>query len=240
VTGLFQNYIALVNLAQENERLRLQVQAQQEELNHYVNSSVQFNLLRDQLGFLEGNPERKVFAEVTGESVDNFHHVLLINKGRQAGIRRNYPVVLREGVVGRVQSVTATQSVVQLILDRRHSFPVLIQRSRERMVVQGEGGNLRLLPQDRGIVAGTGDGLRMQRIRMLADVEVGDRVITSGMAGIFPKGLLVGTVASVGRERHELFQSAEIKPVVDFNKIEGVFVVLRDAAEPDHPLFTQP
>jgi rod shape-determining protein MreC len=238
VVELFRGYIYLVNLKQENDRLLLQVQALQEELNHYVNSSIQFNLLREQLGFLEENPERKVFAEVIGESVDNFHHVLLINKGRMAGIRRNFPVVLREGVVGRVQSVTALQSVVELIVDRRHRFPVLIQRSRERMDLQGEGGNLRLLPQDRGIASGTGDGLRMHRIRMLADVEKGDRVITSGLAGIFPKGLLVGTVTNVGRERHELFQSAEIQPVVDFNKIEGVFVILRDPNDPDYPLFS--
>lgn len=240
VVEAFHDYIYLVNLRQENERLRLQVQALQEELNHYVNSSIQFNLLREQLGFLEKNPQRKVFAEVTGESVDNFHHVLLINKGRLAGIRRNFPVVLREGVVGRVQSVTAMQSVVQLIVDRRHNFPVLIQRSRERMVLQGEGGSLRLLPQDRGIASGTGEGLRMRRIRMLADVEAGDRVITSGMAGIFPKGLLVGTVADVSRERHELFQSARIRPVVDFNKLEGVFVILQSPQGANYPLFTEP
>ena len=240
IVDLFRGYIFLVNLKQENDRLQLQVQALQEELNHYVNSAIQFNLLREQLGFLEENPERKVFAEVIGESVDNLHHVLLINKGRLAGIRRNFPVVLREGVVGRIQSVTAMQSIVELIVDRRHRFPVLIQRSRERMELQGEGGSLRLMPQDRGIAYGTGDGIRMHRIRMLADVEKGDRVITSGLDGIFPKGLLVGTVTSVGRERHELFQSAEIQPVVDFNKIEGVFVILRDRSDPDYPLFTGP
>lgn len=240
VVEVVRDYLYLVNLHQENTRLKLQVDALREELNHYVNSSIQFNLLRGQLGFLEENPERKVFAEVIGESADNFHHVLVINKGSNAGIRRNFPVVLREGVVGRVQSVSALQSVVQLIVDRRHRFPVLIQRSRERMVLQGDGGSLRLVPQDRGVVFGSGDGLRMNRIRMLADVEKGDRVISSGLAGIFPKGLLVGTVTSVGRERHELFQSAEIQPVVDFNKIEGVFVILRDADSPDFPLFTEP
>ena len=235
-----ENYLYLVDLKQENNRLRLQVDALKEELNHYVNSSIQFNLLRGQLGFLEENPERKVFAEVIGESADNFHHVLLINKGSNAGIRRNFPVVLREGVVGRIQSVSPLESVVQLIVDRRHRFPVLIQRSRERMELQGEGGSLRLVAQDRGIALGTGEGLRMNRIRMLADVEKGDRVIASGLAGIFPKGLLVGTVTSVNRERHELFQSADIQPVVDFNRIEGVFVILRDEHSQDFPLFTQP
>jgi len=240
IAELSRDYIFLVNLKQENDRLQLQVQALQEELNHYVNSSIQFNLLREQLGFLEENPERKVFAEVIGESVDNFHDVLLINKGQLAGIQRNFPVVLREGVVGRIQSTTATQSVVELIVDRRHRFPVLIQRSRERMDLRGEGGNLRLLPQDRGIAYGTGDSLRMNRIRMLADVEKGDRVITSGLDGIFPKGLLVGTVNAVYRERHELFQSADIEPVVDFNKIEWVFVILRDPKDEEYPQFSHP
>jgi rod shape-determining protein MreC len=240
VRSLFSDYIDLVNLKQENTRLHMQVQALREELNHYVNSAIQFDMLREQLKFLEDQPERKVFAEVIGESVDNFHHVLLINKGRQAGIRRNFPVVLREGVVGRVQSTTALESVVELIVDRRHRFPVLIQRSRERMVLQGDGGALKLLTQDRGIVYGSGDGLRMGRIRMLADVEKGDRVITSGLGGIFPKGLLVGTVINVSRERHELFQSAEIQPAVDFNKIEGVFVILRTAQDLQYPLFSDP
>ena len=233
------NYIFLVNLRQENERLKLQVQALQEEVNHYINSAIQFNLLREQMQFLEEQPEHKVFAEVIGESVDNLHHVLLINKGRNAGIRRNFPVVIRQGVVGRVQSATATESVVQLIIDRRHRFPVLVQRSRERLELRGQGGEARVQPLDRGVVFGVGDGLRMDRIRMLADVEPEDRIVTSGMTGIFPKGLLVGVVKNVSRERHELFQSAEVIPAVDFNRIEGVFVILKEPKSGDYPLFSE-
>ncbi|MDH5752752.1 MAG: rod shape-determining protein MreC [Deltaproteobacteria bacterium] len=235
--GMFSNYVYLVDLKQENERLRSQVEALQEELNHYTNSAVQFDLLREQLNFLEERPEKKVFAEVIGESVDNLHHVLLINRGGTSGIKRNFPVVLRQGVVGRIQSVTATQSVVQLIIDRRHRFPVLVQRSRDRMVMQGEGGNVRLQSQNRGIAFGQDDGLRLSRIRMLADVEPEDKVITSGLGGIFPKGLMVGTVKRVSRERHELFQSAEVEPAVDFNRIEGVFVIIKDPKDTEFPLF---
>lgn len=240
IVETFRHYIMLVDLREENERLKLQVDSLNEELNHYVNSSVQFNLLREQLKFLENNPEQKVFAEVIGESADGLHHVLLINKGRRAGIRRNFPVVLNEGVVGRVQATAPFSSVVQLIVDRQHRFPVLIQRSRERMILQGDSGRLRLVSQDRGIASGLGDRLSMRRIRMLADVQKGDRVITSGLAGIFPKGFLVGTITNVERERHELFQTAEIQPVVDFNKIEGVFVLLKQQNRQDFPLFTDP
>jgi rod shape-determining protein MreC len=240
VVGIFRHYVALVRLKEENEQLKLKIAALEEELNHHISSAVQFSLLREQLGFLEESPEQKIFAEVIGRSVDNLHHVLLINKGLLAGVRRNFPVVLREGVVGRIQSATAMQATVELITDRRHRFPVLIQRSRDQLELEGEGGTLRLVAKDRGIVFGLGDGLRMNRIRMLADVQQGDRVVTNGLAGIFPKGLLVGTVRSVTRERHELFQAAEIAPAVDFNKIEGVFVIIRDRRDPDFPLFTEP
>ena len=239
ISDMFDNYLFLVRLNEENDRLKLQIQTLEEELNHHINSSIQFNLLREQLKFQEINPEKKVFAEVIGESVDNFHHTLLINKGHLANINRNYPVVLREGVVGRIQSSTAFQAVVQLIVDRRHRFPVIIQRSRERMILRGSGGALRLMAPDRGIVFGMGEGLKMNRIRMLADVQVGDRVITSGLAGIFPKGLLVGIATKVERERHELFQTAQIEPVVDFNKIEGVYIIINDNDNDQQPFFSK-
>ena len=238
--NLVDRYVHLVNVEQDNERLNLQVQALQEELNHHINGSIQFNLLREQLKFLEENPETKVFAEVIGESADNFHHVLVINKGSLAGIRRNFPVVLREGVVGRIQSVTATQALVELITDRRHRFPALVQRTRERAVVGGNEEGLRLTAPDRGMVYGTGRELQLNRVRMLADVQPGDRVVTSGLSGIFPKGLLVGTITNVYRERHDLFQSADIEPVVDFNKIEWVFVILRDPKDEEYPQFSHP
>lgn len=240
LSGAVSHYIYLVNVKEENDRLRQQVGALQEELNQYVNSSIQFNLLREQLGFLEETPERKVWAEVIGAAADNFHNVLLINKGHQAGIRRNFPVVLRQGVVGRIESVTALQAVVELIVDRRHRFPVLVQRTRDRLQARGSGGELELQSQDRAMASGQGDGLSVDRIRMLSDIQVGDRVITSGLDGIFPKGLLVGTITSVGREKHELFQVAEVKPVVDFSRIEGVFVILRDRRSADYPMFSEP
>jgi rod shape-determining protein MreC len=240
ISGAVSHYVYLVNVKEENDRLNQQVQTLQEEMNQYVNSSIQFNLLREQLGFLEETPDRKVWAEVVGASADNFHNILLINKGYQAGIRRNYPVVLRQGVVGRIESVTALQAVVELIVDRRHRFPVLVQRTRDRLQAQGSGGDVELQAQDRAMAFGQGSGLLVDRIRMLSDIQVGDRVVTSGLEGIFPKGVLVGTITAIGRDKHELFQVAEVKPVVDFSRIEGVFVILKDRRSVDYPMFSEP
>lgn len=240
INSIWDDYIALVGLRQENQNLRNQISALQEELNLHINSSIQFNLLREQLKFQEEDPRPKVFAEVVGESLDNFHHTLLINKGARDGIRRNYPVVLREGVVGRVQAVSDDQAMVELITDRRHRFQVIIQRTRERAIVRGAENGLDLSAEDKGLVMGMGGNeMQVGRIRMLADVQKGDRVVTSGLGGIFPKGLLVGTITNVYHESHELFQTAEVAGAVDFSKIEGVFVMLKDPRDQNLPLFTQ-
>jgi rod shape-determining protein MreC len=240
VAGAFSHYVFLVNVKEENDHLKEQVQTLQEELNQYVNNSIQFNLLREQLGFLEDTPDRKVWAEVIGASADNFHNILLINKGSRAGIRRNFPVVLRQGIVGRIESVTGLQAVVELIVDRRHRFPVLVQRTRDRMQAQGTGSEVDLQSQDRAMAFGQGNTLEVDRIRMLSEIQPGDKVLTSGLEGIFPKGMLVGTITAVGREKHELFQTAQVAPVVDFSRIEGVFVILRDRRSTDYPMFSEP
>ncbi|MDH4121889.1 MAG: rod shape-determining protein MreC [Deltaproteobacteria bacterium] len=234
------DYVNLVRLQEENVRLKNQVMAMEEQLNQYINDSVQFNLLREQLKFQEQTPQDKEYSEVIGESADNYHHVVVINKGAQYGFRHNYPVVLREGVVGRVQSVTPQTAVVQLIVDRRHALPVLIQRTRERMMVFGRENNLGLDSPEKGLAVGGGDGLDVERIRPQADIQPGDRVITSGMGGVFPKGLLVGTVLRVYQRKHELFLHAEVAPAVNFNRLEGVFVMKPPAHGPSAPLFTAP
>ena len=224
---VYQHYIGLVELSAENERLRERIAVLEETLNHHIDAALQFEALREQLRFQEEGPVRKVFAEVVGESADNLHHVLHINKGARSGIQPYDVAVLRGGVVGRVQAVTTFQASVVLIIDRRHRVPVLVQRSRRKFSLQGHEGKLRLLHSTRGLAIGGGSALRVEQLGMLADIQPGDRIVTSGLAGIFPKGLLVGQVRSVSRARHELFQSAEIEPAVDFSRVEGVFVLLR-------------
>ena len=210
-SDLTESYFYLVQLHQENEALKQQVVALKEEVNRYIEESIRYHRLKVQLEFAEENPLEKVYSEVIGESIDNFHQTLQINRGSKDGIQRNFAVVLKEGVVGRIQTVSPFQSTVQLILDRRSRFPAILQRTRTR-----------------GLVYGTGDDLELRRIHLRADVKVGDRVVTNGLSGLFPKGILVGTVTQVKHEDHAMFQTAELTPIVDFDKIEGVFTVIKD------------
>lgn len=210
-SNTIRSYLYLVNLKEENEKLQEQVKSLQEEINQYIEESVQFHRLKIQLEFAEQNPQRKIFAEVIGESVDHLHQTLQINRGSRHQIQRNFAVILKEGVVGRIQAVGPFQSIVQVVMDYRSRFPAIIQRTRSK-----------------GMVYGTGKGLELRRISKRSDIQVGDRVMTSGLNDLFPKGLLVGVVTEVREESHELFQTAVITPEVDFYKIEGVFVILKN------------
>jgi rod shape-determining protein MreC len=124
-------------------------------------------------------------------------------------------VVSAAGVVGRLIGVTSHYAKVLLILDRNSSVDALVQRSRSR-----------------GILVGLGDGrCSLRYVQRNDDVQVGDQVITSGMGGVFPKGILLGQVEKVQRGDAGLFQTVDVTPVVDFSRLEEVLVVLRSAPE---------
>lgn len=220
--NITQSYFYLVELQKENETLKQQIFALKEEVNRYIEESIQYNRLKVQLEFAESNPDKKIFAEVIGESVDNIYQTLQLNRGSSDGIKRNFPVILQEGVVGRIQSSTLFQSTVQLILDHRSRLPAIIQRTRAK-----------------GLVYGTRNGLELRRIQLRVNVQIGDRVVASGLSGLYPKGALIGVVTSVEREEYELFQTAQLKSAINFEKIEGAFVILKSKSQAQLPLFSE-
>jgi rod shape-determining protein MreC len=118
-------------------------------------------------------------------------------------------VVTHRGVVGRITEVSSYTSKVLLITDMNSSVDALIQRTRARGVVEGRGSSLCELRY----VAGSDD------------VSVGDLVVTSGLCGIFPKGLPIGTVKDVEKDSFGLFQQIELVPSVELNKLEEVSVL---------------
>ena len=178
-------------------------------MNQHIENSVQFLRLRNQLLFARKKITDKIFAEIIGESADNNHDISLINRGSNQLVQRNYIVLRKEGLVGRIQSVSPFQSSVQLITDHRSRVSSLIQRNRIR-----------------GLIYGTHKGLEMRQINQHANIKIGDRVISSGLGGLYPKGLLIGWVKEIRRQKHELFKTAILDSAVDFNQIEEVFVIV--------------
>ena len=207
--NLWNSYISLIDVNEENKLLRQQLLDIEEKMNQHIENSVQFLRLRNQLLFARKKITDKIFAEIIGESADNNHDISLINRGSNQLVQRNYIVLRKEGLVGRIQSVSPFQSSVQLITDRRSRVSSLIQRNRIR-----------------GLIYGTHKGLEMRQINQHANIKIGDRVISSGLGGLYPKGLLIGWVKEIRRQEHELFKTAILDSAVDFNQIEEVFVIV--------------
>jgi len=151
-------------------------------------------------------------AQIIGDDSTGWFRTVLIDKGRRHGVARRMPVVAPEGVVGQTIECALGVSKVLLITDRNSAIDVMIQRSRTRGILEGKGEE---------------DLCTMKFVARTADVKEGDRVITSGLGGIYPKGLLVGRVVAVQKQPFGLFQSVEVAPSVNFGRLEEVLVLLR-------------
>ncbi|MCP4296943.1 MAG: rod shape-determining protein MreC [Proteobacteria bacterium] len=218
----WNRYFWLVDIQQKNEQLELRIK----ELEAAKESSQEISManirLRKILEFQKRNTDIKVFSEVVGEIDRGVSQLLVINKGANHKIRRNFAVVSRERIIGKIQSVTSSQSVVQLITDPQSRVPVLLQRTRTK-----------------AILAGTYDGtLVIDQVIRTLDLKIGDKVVTSGLAGIYPKGFLVGEIDSIKKAKFGLFQSVTLVPSVDLNRIEDVAVILESLSNIQEPLFT--
>jgi rod shape-determining protein MreC len=148
--------------------------------------------------------------EVVGQDVSPWFRSVLLDRGHTNGVRAGMPVVTDAGVVGLVTATSANAGRTMLLLDRQSAIDGIVQRSRARGIVRGRGS----------------DRLEFEFVVGGADVQVGDVVISSGLDGVYPKGLRVGEVEEVVASSYGLTQRALLKPAVDFGRLEQVFVVL--------------
>ena len=208
VGGAWSRYADLRQVRTENLRLKselgdLRVQLQQQQALASRASGLQSVLqLRDATAL------PTAAATIIGGSSSPEFRTVTIDRGRLDQVGPDMPVIAPAGVVGRVIRTAARASKVQLLIDRNAAAGVLIERSRAQGVAVGLGG----------------DRLRMDFVAGSADVSAGDRVLTSGIDGIYPKGLVVGQVESVAREGGTL-GAIQIRPAVDFSRLEDVLVV---------------
>lgn len=214
--GLWNDYIDLRRVRRDNRLLQEEtrlLRAQVGELREAAQENSRLNHLLEM-----SSPARKatVAARVIGKDVTNWFRTVLIDKGANEGIQRHMAVVAPEGLVGRVVDVTARAARVQLITDPESAIGCLIQRSRVT-----------------GVAAGTQSGaVQIKYLPLMTDVVVGDRVITSGMGGIVPKGIPLGKVVRTSRPNGALFQETEVQALADFSRLEEV-VVLKPTPESD-------
>ncbi len=166
--------------------------------------------LRDLLGFARREDLKFEPVEIIGGDATSWFSTVTIDKRGDGRIEKNMCVVTDKGVVGRILSVEPLTARVLLLSDSNSRVGALVQRTRDRGIVQGN---------DTG-------GCLMKYLDPMADVERGDLVVTSGDSLIFPKGLAIGVVTKVERDRGELLKWAEIEPSVKFSQLEEAFVIL--------------
>ena len=218
----WQNYFALQEIRRENDQLKQEVTKLRVSLEQERSVAQQTRTLQQLLDLRSATGFETAAAMVIGSGADPEFRTITIDKGTQDGLRPDMAVMSPAGIVGRILMPTARAAKVQLIIDRDAAAGVLIERSRVNGVVEGLGSGDEL-----GFKAGM---ISLNYVPSSADVKVGDRVVTSGIDGIYPKGVPVGEIQSAKREGGEW--RIRVKPAVDFAALEAVLVVLK---APDPP-----
>ena len=185
-------------------------------------------MLRDLLGFVRRFPNRLVSCEVVGRDSTGWWQTARLDKGMLAGVAEGRAVITTAGLIGRTVAVSDRTADVLLLSDPSCKVSVRLARSGVFGVVAGLGQQ-----------PGEQPACRMDYILKTASVEPGDEVVTSGLGGLFPKGLLVGRVAKVETDAAGLYQTAWIESAADLGELEYAFVAATEkdlaavpAAEP--------
>ena len=345
---LWNGYLALVHLSEENQRLREEIQQLRAEKNRYIEDALAYERLKGTVDLIEQRQFSTILARVIGIDASNHSHTIVVNRGSDDGIQESWPVITLDGIVGVTISVSKRSSKILLMTDPNCNVAALIQRTRDQGIVGGVGrkdtysmkyvnrraiireGEVfrltdqslaqlmnedipgfdltdpvfaqlrenaipedilvileelqnRLYPNQKAFIRALDQTLGKEqaewytpmivqyaqtdvlaKLRQIKDQEFSTRneflnalataigekaaqtyqdvilqhvqeeeaVISSGLGGIFPKGLKVGTVSKVVKQDYGLFQEIEVTPGVDFSKLEEVLIIRRDEQDP--------
>lgn len=216
LVGGFQNYLFLFNTRQDNLSLIEENRKLQNTISNLREAEQENVRLRRLLNFQEKLKVETAVARVIARDVSTEFRALRINRGESSGIRKNMAVVTNEGIVGRVLRTTSNTADIVTILDLLSAVDSIVERSRARGIVEGK----------------TDDICHLKFALRTDDIEPGDVLISSGLGGIFPKGVPVGTVSRVDRKPFGISQDVDVRPAVDFTKLEEVLVILKADHEP--------
>ncbi len=210
----FKGIFAQRHLVRRNRELEWRVNFLEEslaEIEGYSRENVQ---LRELLDFRSSPGFEEIFrgsmgAEVIGRNPNNWYRTVILDRGEKDGVRKGMVVVGVGGLAGRIVGIGDSASTAMLALDMDSRVSAVVERTGEH-----------------GIITGRGDGvLIMNYLSDKSEVKSGDVVRTSGLGGIFPKGLSVGTITGVSSRDYGLTISAEVAPAVDFTRLETVLIL---------------
>ncbi len=217
LTRAWRTYVALIGVRQENEALRRRVLDLEQEAVRSAEIEQTDKRLEELLNFRSTLGGDVQAARIIGRDPLPWSGTMVISKGESDGVRKAMAVLSPFGVVGQTMATSAHAARVLLITDHNSGVDAVVQRTRARGIVEG----------------GLDGGCAMKYLKRGEDVEVGDTIVTSGLDGVFPKGIMIGTVTRLTRGTRGLLQVAEVQPSVPLDRIEEVLVVRGGLASKD-------
>lgn len=220
VSGVVEDYVYLVDVKRDNERLRLENDRLRDETRLLRVQAQENERLRDLLQLRQRLGGDTITAEVIAKDISPFFRVLRIrvDRGARDRVRAGMPVVSSQGLVGQIRRTSGRHSDVLLTVDQESAVDVVVQRTGARGMLRGTGDTNRYL-------------CRIEYLRREEEVEVGDEVYTSGLGRRFPASILVGRVTRVGRQEFGLYQEVEVTPSVDFSQLDEVLILTAGSRE---------
>jgi rod shape-determining protein MreC len=210
IQGTFHRYVFLVNLEKENRMLKQKVAELQGETHQMKEMQLANERLKQLLQFREKNSPPMIGAEVIGQDPSSWFKSVTVDKGETDGVKKGMAVISPAGIIGQILKTAPHYATVLLITDYNSAVDSIVQRTRAKAIVEGKGENR----------------CQLKYLLRTEEVAVGDAVVTSGLGGNFPKGLMVGEVKKVDKKGHGVFQYAELVPSVDMTDLEEVFVIM--------------
>jgi len=222
--GLWTSYADWKSVRRDNAVLRAEAEHLRVRGLQTVETEQENARLRRLLALRERLPLSALAGEVIGRESGGWVRALTVNRGRGSGIVQQTPVIVPEGLVGRVAQVRSGASVVQLLNDPASTVGAVVQRTRTPGLVEGDAaGAIRFKFMAR-------DG---------AQVASGDLIVTSGLGTLFPKGLPIGRIVAVEDKGSALFHFAIVAPAVDFSRVEEVLLLTGQSTQDVTALFAR-
>ena len=211
ISDTFRDYFFLVGVSRENENLLLEIERLSKEKNELLEKNKYFQRIEKLVGNIDEINRTIITARVIGRDPTQWSKMVFIDKGTDHQVKENLVVMTDAGIIGHVIHVSAKVSKVLLITDSRSAVDSLFQETRES-----------------GVTVGTGqDVCEMKFVPIGANVNIGDKVVSSGRGGIFSKGLVIGVVKNIIKNNQDLFQNITVAPSANLSKLEEVVVVLQ-------------
>jgi rod shape-determining protein MreC len=209
VSGIWNGYFSLVGVQRENRVIKAANSRLALENTKLREALAKEGRLEDLLAIRQETDFPVIAANAVGRDASSWFKTIWVDKGESAGVTRNLPAMVYTGVVGRVTKTYGWTSRIQLITDPSSAVSSVTDRTREPGILVGDGGG----------------GCRLLYVGKHADVVAGDLIITSGLDGIFPKGVPVGEVVKVSRSSPGYFLVVDVKPTADIARLEEVLVL---------------